>query len=212
MCGAKQSLKRNYGKGNGKDCRHQVMKLNKLKIENQNKLIQEQEQSLESDEENDIKPHPPESEKKQGSKWTQFLDEDDLFELHDEEDEIENINIFDDNVNKRKKICHEKVVNTTKVIDVQQNNSLEVWKNNLMMSDKDDFLNNCNESKINTLCNYNLIDSQENNVRSKKRKYNDIEHENKIINHTTVVNNVNISSNIFDSDPGDLDKIINMSF
>lgn len=50
MCGTKQSLKRNYGKGSGKDCRLQVMKLNELRMQQTEPTFDE---NMEMDEEED---------------------------------------------------------------------------------------------------------------------------------------------------------------
>ncbi|XP_047514328.1 uncharacterized protein LOC125055778 [Pieris napi] len=77
MCGEKQSIKRHYGIGSGKECRLHVQKLNKLQSENHTDSdISDSEKSDSdlADATEDNEPIPP----KKVSKWSHYTDENDV--------------------------------------------------------------------------------------------------------------------------------------
>ncbi|XP_022122857.2 uncharacterized protein LOC110998489 [Pieris rapae] len=78
MCGEKQSIKRHYGIGSGKECRLHVQKLNKLQSENHadSDIFDSGKSDSDSDladATQDIEPIPPKV-----SKWSHYTDENDV--------------------------------------------------------------------------------------------------------------------------------------
>ncbi|CAG4924091.1 unnamed protein product [Colias eurytheme] len=78
MCGEKQSIKRHYGIGTGKECRMHVQKLNKMQAEKTNmpKIeIDEEEEDEEEEVENKLKMSNTLNNKINNSKWSNYISE-----------------------------------------------------------------------------------------------------------------------------------------
>ncbi|XP_068628934.1 MRN complex-interacting protein [Battus philenor] len=104
MCGEKQSIKRHYGLGNGKECRLHVQKLNVLRGQMEEVNVAVDSDSYDEDKDNDNHEEETLSNKiKSLSKWSIYTDE-----VEDEPQEVdtpllENTEVCSDAPKKRKK-------------------------------------------------------------------------------------------------------------
>lgn len=133
MCGTKQSLKRNYGKGSGKDCRAQVMKLNELRMQ-QNEpdsvenMDEDEDEAISTSFDNFNESFEPAPKAKElmkpqlKSKWSEFLDK--IEESNEDEPELEEYYTWGGNSNKRKRKRYDTVESKKKDFEMFENTEM----------------------------------------------------------------------------------------
>lgn len=225
MCGEKQSFKKNYGKGTGKECRDHVMKLNKLRLSKdisacENKFIEPLDESIEDfsfctndlnqlnneedwiqfcvTENESIQTSKSAAQKPVSSKWLQYLDEDDI-KLHQVVDRSND----NESLPKKRKIREQEFSSfneeeCTKILDIKDSTFKPTHEKNMKV-----------ETLLTDISDTVIVDSF---VNSKFNKFLDKDNENESEVKKGLSKAIKKSSNIFSSDSKDFDDIINISF
>lgn len=202
MCGAKQSLKRNYGQGSGKECRLQVMRLNQLQIQSVDNInsLQTNNQQLNAEKGNNVNLYDQAKQKITSSKWTKYLDEE---ELNDENDnELENR--LSENIDKKRKRENEETY-------FQEKKKFSNEKPDTNLKTPVSTFANVNFEFSTGIINNNFVSNLEDFEKPNTSKF-DLPQSENCKNNDNLVKKIKKSSNVFGLDSNDLDDIMNMNF